>query len=402
MTVKDTRPTVGATLILRTQHSSWKNSVSSKRVQVFTSGKLTLCRAALGKKVPRIGGRQRKVALNALNAFPGTRPLAGPYDPTLTPAMKSLLVPRPEPRRKLVLDDIWKSLPQSKHLMSFLVETYFSQADWAWHCENWVARSKVFTMLIYVAVHHIPSFRAECHAYEALLAQGRRDEIDPLWIAVLSMTLCLACSSLSQPVHSPLVNISEEDLSILPQQYCEAAQAALECGDWTGLPRIRTLQAIALLSPYFLYKGSPATGLRHQTYLGAGIRMCQQLGLHQLGDDPSTMPPEDVSLPSGVNSLRREIPLRLFRNLLFSEYIQLDKIKPGLPPSQINSAMPGNYDDGDLSPTSLVAPRPADVATDTSFDVSQPFRFLTGSADSANASSSNGKSHSSNVVSTIE
>jgi hypothetical protein len=83
------------------------------------------------------------------------------------------------------------------------------------------------------------------------------------------------------------------------------------------------------------------------------------------------MPPEDVSLPSGVNSLRREIPLRLFRNLLFSEYIQLDKIKPGLPPSQINSAMPGNYDDADLSPTSLVAPRPADVATDTSFDVSK-------------------------------
>lgn len=187
------------------------------------------------------------------------------------------------------------------------------------------------------------------------------------------MTLCLAVSSLSAPVHTPLgVNITENELNVLPQQYCEAAQAALEVGDWTGLPRIRTLQAIALLSPYFLYRGSPATGLRHQTCelglpvidadktlmciflvdLGVAIRMCQQLGLHQLGehrvhlcspiavadprfsgDDPSTMPPEDVSLPSGVNSLRREIPLRLMRNILFVEYISIDKIKSGLPPS---------------------------------------------------------------------
>lgn len=103
-------------------------------------------------------------------------------------------------------------------------------------------------------------------------------------------------------------------------------------------PRVRTLQAIALLSAYLLYKGTPATGLRLQTYLGAGIRMCQQLNLHQLGYDPSTMPPEDVSLPTGVNSLRREVPLRLFRNLLFTEYISVDKIKPSLPPALSRSS----------------------------------------------------------------
>lgn len=50
--------------------------------------------------------------------------------------MKSLLVAPPEPRRKLVLDDIWKSLPQNKHMMSLLVETYFQQVHWAWSRES--------------------------------------------------------------------------------------------------------------------------------------------------------------------------------------------------------------------------------------------------------------------------
>lgn len=82
------------------------------------------------------------------------------------------------------------------------------------------------------------------------------------------------------------------------------------------------------------------------------------------------MPPEDVALPSGINTLRREIPLRLFRNLLFVEYISIDKIKPGLPPSLISSPFPGNFDDADLNAEGIVLPRPDDVATDTSFDVS--------------------------------
>lgn len=85
------------------------------------------------------------------------------------------------------------------------------------------------------AVHHTPSFMKEYEAFGELLLQGRRDSVDPLFIAVVCMTLCLSVSSLDGPVHSPLVNISAEDLNVLPQRYCDAAQAALEAGDWTGL-----------------------------------------------------------------------------------------------------------------------------------------------------------------------
>lgn len=65
--------------------------------------------------------------------------------------------------------------------------------------------------------------------------------------------------------------------------------------------------------------------------LGAAIRICQQLGLHKLGHDPANMPSEDVALPPGINSLRREIPIRLFQTLLYLDYMML-KVKTSLPP----------------------------------------------------------------------
>lgn len=75
-----------------------------------------------------------------------------------------------------------------------------------------------------------------------------------------------------------------------------------------------------------------STGERHQTYLGAAIRIAQQLGLHQLGHDPNTMPADDPALPPGVNTTKREIPIRLFYTLLFLDYMGI-RSKPGLPPN---------------------------------------------------------------------
>lgn len=66
--------------------------------------------------------------------------------------------------------------------------------------------------------------------------------------------------------------------------------------------------------------------------LAAGVRIAQQMGLHKLGSDPSTMPPEDPALPPGVNTLRREIPIRLFYVLLFLEYMNI-RVRSGLSPA---------------------------------------------------------------------
>lgn len=56
------------------------------------------------------------------------------------------------------------------------------------------------------------------------------------------------------------------------------------------------------------------------------------LGLHKLGSDPSTMPPEDPALPTGINTMRREIPIRLFYVLLFLDFMSI-KVKSSLSPA---------------------------------------------------------------------
>lgn len=126
-------------------------------------------------------------------------------------------------------------------------------------------------------------------------------------------------------------------------------------------------------------------GERHQIYLAAGIRQCQQMGLHQLGHSPHTMPPLDPALPAQPCTLRREIPIRLLHVLLFLDYMAI-RVKSGLPPHLgtspllrlcgtdavvVNVALPLNLNDEELSdnPNSFVEPRPASVASDFSLDV---------------------------------
>ncbi|GAA5845422.1 hypothetical protein JCM9279_003025 [Rhodotorula babjevae] len=271
-------------------------------------------------------------------------------------ARASLLVPSIDPRRQRVLDDIFANLPQRKSELDWMLRNYFDRVDWAWH------------------LHHKPTFEAEYEAFCTLRAEGRLAEIDPLWVACLAMTLSLSVNSLSAPVSTPLMSISAADLESLPWRYFECAQGALECGDWTGKPRFRTLQAIVLFAPFFLFAGNRASAERHQTYIGAALRMAQSMGLHTLGDDPHKMP--DLAdddewysgLPPGVNSLKREMALRMLATLLFLDYTSL-RIKTSLPPHLVTSALPGNYNDADLSSTSVVAPRPADQATDVSLDL---------------------------------
>ncbi|KAM0754833.1 hypothetical protein T439DRAFT_297225 [Meredithblackwellia eburnea MCA 4105] len=320
---------------------------------------LVLEELALGRKLARVGSRARKSS-----GLVQTPPVAAtPTPPTTLPsltteltmppasrAMASLLVPAVDKRRKLVMDEIWRSIPSSKPVLDWLLSNYFSRADWGWH------------------LHHKPTFMAEYDAFTDLVIQGRRDEIDPLWLAAFCMTLCLSVNSLDGKVESPLVTITERDLETLPWKFFEAAQGSLECGDWTGKPRIRTLQAIVLFAPFLLFAGMPSTGERHQTYLGAAIRISQQLGLHKLGSDPTTMPVEDYALPPGVNSLRREIPIRLFYTLLFLDYMAI-KVSSSLPPPLVDCAPPGNFDDTDLSNETIVGPKPPEVATDVTFEV---------------------------------
>ncbi|BGP48283.1 hypothetical protein JCM10450v2_004155 [Rhodotorula kratochvilovae] len=287
---------------------------------------------------------------------PPPQPQSQPPEDLPSRAMASLLVPAIDARRQLVLDDIYASLPQRKSEIDWMLRNYFERVDWAWH------------------LHHKPTFLAEYDAFCVLRSQNRLSEIDPLWLACFAMTLCLSVNALDAPVSTPLVSIAAADLEALPWRYFECAQSALECGDWTGRPRFRTLQAIVLFAPFFLFAGNRASTERHQTYIGAALRMAQSMGLHKLGSDPNAMPllsaEDELSsgLPPGKNTLKREMALRMLSTLLFLDYTSL-RIKTGLPPHLVTSALPGNYNDADLSPTGIVPPRPADEATDVSLDL---------------------------------
>lgn len=149
----------------------------------------TLEELGIGRKLIRVEIHPRKSSMN----FPSPAisiPSILPMTP-LSAAMQSLIVPiPPEPRQKLVLDYIFSTLPTSKPVMDFLITNYFQNAEWAWK------------------LHHKPTFLAEYEAYGVLMQQGRKYEIDALWLAILCQTLCLSVNSLEQKVESPLVNVS--------------------------------------------------------------------------------------------------------------------------------------------------------------------------------------------------
>ena len=168
-----------------------------------------------------------------------------PYNanPPMSQAASSLIVPSSEPRRKLVLADIWRSVPTSKPVLDWLVMNYFARCDWGWHRESSLLVIMSMSDDSFVLVHHKPSFLREYQAFTQLCSlPGGRDQVDPLWLGIFFSTLCLSVNSLESSIDLPLVSISTKDLDTWPEQFFLAAQSALECGDWTGKPRIRTLQ----------------------------------------------------------------------------------------------------------------------------------------------------------------
>jgi hypothetical protein len=63
---------------------------------------------------------------------------------------------------------------------------------------------------------------------------------------------------------------------------------------------------------------------RFVSWFASAIRIAQRMGLHRLGDDPETMPPDDPALPHGKNSLKREMAVRLFHMLVFNDSLLSD------------------------------------------------------------------------------
>ncbi|GAA5903307.1 fungal specific transcription factor domain-containing protein [Sporobolomyces salmoneus] len=268
---------------------------------------------------------------------------------------ESLLVPQITKRWRFVLEDLYSGLPP-KPKMDFLIQYYFTNVSWFW------------------LPYHTPTFLSEYEVFHQLWREGRQLEIDPLWLAVLFLTLAISANSIDYL--PPGSDFTHEELTGMFSRYFEDGRAAIDCGDGYGtFARIRTIQATVLLGPLALNSGDPGRVDILIPYVAASVRLSQQLGLDKLGSDPTVMPTcQDPALPPGSCSLRREIALKAFHGLCHIDQTTF-RCRPVLPMHLVDCSFPGNYNDQDLSPDGLTNPAPSDVRTIAAYET---LRFRVG------------------------
>ncbi|GAA5869688.1 hypothetical protein JCM8547_005106 [Rhodosporidiobolus lusitaniae] len=253
--------------------------------------------------------------------------------------------------RKKTLDALWSMLPD-RTLSDKLMQKYFVEVAFLHH------------------VLHRESFEAEHDRAWEMVAAGRRDEIDPMWLSVWCMVLCLAIDGL-RCQQSEILLTPEEQRRCNSFSYYACMQRFAQMGDGLGRPQIRFVQSIILAGSWLQTSAVSGQAARFLVLLAAAIRVAQVLGLHQLSDDPSHMPPPDPAWPPNACSLRREMALRLFGLLSFLDYISATTRFRGyiLDPAQCTTPPVSNLDLCQLSIHDWkVEPYPPNVRTDSSFE----------------------------------
>lgn len=143
--------------------------------------------------------------------------------------------------RRRTLDSLWRFMPD-RNLSHKLLEKYCVEVAFLHN------------------VLHLPSFEAEHERAWEMIDQGRRDEIDPMFVAVWCMVRLLSSLRLFDRAHRPLLQIlalaldglrcqdSHIELSPDEQQRCHpliwysCAQRFMQLGDGLGRPQVRYIQ----------------------------------------------------------------------------------------------------------------------------------------------------------------
>ncbi|KAK4056814.1 hypothetical protein OIO90_002063 [Microbotryomycetes sp. JL221] len=270
-----------------------------------------------------------------------------------------------EQARQEEMKRILRVLPPTE-VLTYFVELYFGPVNWLFH------------------TLHGPTFMTELDSFQALCDANRQLDVDPLFVSVLLMVLCIAADGAStarSPLSldprfslatSPLQAYSRERLQAMSERFYSAAQRALVLGEWDTVPRIRTIQTIILITQY-LQLCSPTRGQPSQlvTWLAVAIRIAQVLGLHQLGSNPEVTPPDDPALPPGKNSLKRETAKRLWAVLVYQDWLGASFRNRSylISPRHYDTDDPLNLNDADLSGIDWkVNPAPTAVLTDSTPD----------------------------------
>lgn len=117
-------------------------------------------------------------------------------------------------------------------------------------------------------------FRDEHTQFWTAQVAGTRD-YTASWLATYFMVISLGLYFL--PIAgSP---ITPKEHARLPVRWRDMAERSLTLADWSGTPQARCVQAILLMSFYWLNTGGID---RLVVWIGAAVRIAQALGLHTL------------------------------------------------------------------------------------------------------------------------
>ncbi|GAA5875564.1 hypothetical protein JCM1840_003262 [Sporobolomyces johnsonii] len=287
-------------------------------------------------------------ALTSIVAAPLT--FEGPFSgPALGLGLVSSLEELRSARRR-ELEAVYRSLP-NRVLSTRLVES-FDQVDWLHN------------------VCYKELFLAEHERQWEMREAGRGDEVDPMWLACYCMILALSVDGLRCQPHDDRPR-ADEQKQFNPVQWYACSLRLMQLGDFMGRPQVRFIQTVILIGQWLQFSAAGGQASRCLSLLASAIRAAQILGLHQLSDDPSHMPPPDPAWPPGANSIKREGALRLFGLLAFLDYMSATTRFRSylLDPNQCTTPATSNVNFDQLSPTDWrVEPHPRNVFTDSSFE----------------------------------
>ncbi|KAJ7757708.1 hypothetical protein DFH07DRAFT_819074 [Mycena maculata] len=252
-------------------------------------------------------------------------------------------------------ETFFKNLPD-KHVSDTLVQIFLTDIGWLYQ------------------ILHGPTFLDECRQLWVAVEKGTDHVIDPAWFACYFMVLALAASGLNtRNMPTALQHYPASDVASLPRVWYRTAELALHASSWAAKPQLRAVQVILLRISYER-PGSQSVddaseGTSFFIWLAAAIRICQLLGLHRLGSDPNTMPPDDPALPARPCLLKRELAKRVFFFCLAHDWMFVTA-SPGMSQIQVNSFdtdPPLNLDEEDLGLTMTVPEHPANFVSAYSY-----------------------------------
>ncbi|GAA5839527.1 hypothetical protein JCM5353_002777 [Sporobolomyces roseus] len=200
---------------------------------------------------------------------------------------------------------------------------------------------------------HMPSLRAEHKKYWEMVESGRRDDIDPGWLAVYAVMLALSWDDSAQILPEMFFDGSKDSPEAKAKKEHEAlsyyavSQKLILLADPYGKPQVRFIQQVLPLQfSYFFETMSDLVCFsvvsryvilnacwtliaavdssdwgRFSNLLCVAIRTGHNLQLHRLTDDPENMPSDDPAWPPGKNSVKRESALRIWSALTFYDHL---------------------------------------------------------------------------------